>query len=146
MAREVATYSASGWVDPLTDVTSALEGELTCDIARGFHTRFPSLRDVALERAWGGWIAMTPPWLPVAGEAAKNVFYTIGCNGHGLAQAPYLGTLLGDRLAGDELHEDLRAVWRQRPRFAPAPIFSAPALRAMWAVDRMSDRLHRRAE
>ncbi|MEW2316530.1 FAD-dependent oxidoreductase [Streptomyces bauhiniae] len=49
--------------------------------------------------AWGGWIALTPSWLPVAGEATKNVFYAVGCNGHGLAQAPYLGTLLADRIA-----------------------------------------------
>ena len=97
---------------------------VVADIVRGFHERFPSLRDVAPQRAWGGWIAMTPSWLPVAGEAAANVFYAVGYNGHGLAQAPYLGTLLADRLAGDDLHDDLRAVWRARPRFAPAPLFS----------------------
>ena len=64
---------------------------------------------------------------------------------YGLAQAPYLGTLLADRLAGDDPHDDLRAVWRARPRFAPAPLFSGPALRAGWAIDRISDRLARRS-
>ncbi|MER7985451.1 FAD-dependent oxidoreductase [Streptomyces noursei] len=116
---------------------------VVADLVRGFHERFPSLSDVAPRRAWGGWIAMTSSLLPVAGEATKNVFYAIGCNGHGLAQSPYLGTLLADRLAGDRLHEDLAAVWRARPRFAP-PVFSAPTLHAAWAVDRISDRLHRR--
>jgi glycine/D-amino acid oxidase-like deaminating enzyme len=117
---------------------------VVADIVRGFHERFPSLRDVGPQRAWGGWIAMTPSWLPVAGEATANVFYAVGYNGHGLAQAPYLGTLLADRLAGDEPHDDLRTVWRTRPRFAPAPLFSGPALRAGWAIDRLSDRLYRR--
>ena len=117
---------------------------VVADIVRGFHERFPSLRDIAPQRAWGGWIAMTPSWLPVAGEAAENIFYAVGYNGHGLAQAPYLGTLLADRLAGDEPHDDLRAVWRARPRFAPAPLFSAPALRAGWAIDRISDRFSSR--
>ncbi|MER5390893.1 FAD-binding oxidoreductase [Saccharopolyspora sp. NPDC002686] len=112
------------------------------DLARGFRTRFPSLRDVALDRTWGGWIAMTSPWLPVAGEATKNVSYLIGCNGHGLAQAPYLGTLLADRLAGDELHDDLGTVWRVQPRFAPSLFCSPLTLRTMWAIDRLSDRLH----
>jgi glycine/D-amino acid oxidase-like deaminating enzyme len=116
---------------------------VVADLVRGFHERFPSLRDVTPQQAWGGWIAMTTSLLPIAGEATKNVFYAIGCNGHGLAQAPYLGTMLADRLVGDELHDDLRAVWRSRPRFAPAPAFSAPALRTMWAFDRISDRLHR---
>ncbi|MFF7774863.1 NAD(P)/FAD-dependent oxidoreductase [Streptomyces tanashiensis] len=111
------------------------------DLARGFHDRFPTLRDIAVQRAWGGWIAMTPSWLPVAGEAARNVFYAIGCNGHGLAQAPYLGTLLADRLAGNALHDDLTAVWRERPRFAPSPVFNAAALGTAWWIDRLSDRL-----
>ncbi|MFI2238325.1 NAD(P)/FAD-dependent oxidoreductase [Streptomyces chrestomyceticus] len=117
------------------------DAAVVADLGRGFHDRFPSLRDVAIRRAWGGWIAMTPSWLPVAGEAAKNVFYAIGCNGHGLAQAPYLGTLLADRLTGGGLHGDLGAVWRERPRFAPSPVANAPALRAAWALDRLSDRM-----
>ncbi|MEU7200908.1 FAD-dependent oxidoreductase [Streptomyces sp. NPDC045470] len=117
------------------------DAAVVADLGRGFHDRFPSLRDVAIRRAWGGWIAMTPSWLPVAGEAAKNVFYAVGCNGHGLAQAPYLGTLLADRLADGGLHGDLGAVWRERPRFAPSPVANAPALRAAWALDRLSDRM-----
>jgi glycine/D-amino acid oxidase-like deaminating enzyme len=114
---------------------------VVADLARAFHARFPSLRDIPLDRTWGGWIAMTSSWLPVAGEATKNIFYTLANNGHGLAQAPYLGTLLADRLAGEELHGDLAAVWRARPRFAPSPVLNAPILRALWAIDRMSDRV-----
>ena len=43
-------------------------------------------------------------WLPVAGESGPGVFYALGYNGHGLAQAPYVGTLMADRLAGREVH------------------------------------------
>ena len=117
------------------------DAAVVAEIVRGFHERFPSLRDVAAQRAWGGWIAMTPSWLPVAGEVTGHVHYAVGYNGHGLAQAPYLGTLVADRLAGDEPHEDLRAVWRERPRFGPAPLFTGPSLRGAWAIDRLSDRL-----
>jgi glycine/D-amino acid oxidase-like deaminating enzyme len=113
---------------------------VVADLAAGFRSRFPSLRDVPLDRTWGGWIAMTSSWLPVAGEATPNVLYAIGCNGHGLAQARYLGTLLADRLGGTEAHDDLNAVWRERPRLAPAPLFTRPALRTILAVDRLSDR------
>jgi glycine/D-amino acid oxidase-like deaminating enzyme len=111
------------------------------DIARGFRDRFPSLADAAPRRAWGGWIAMTPSWIPVAGEASPNVLYSVGYNGHGLAQAPYLGTLMADRIAGDEPHDHLRTVWRERPRFAPAPLFTGAALRMAWRIDRATDRL-----
>lgn len=121
-------------------VTRTPDAAVVDDIARGFRDRFPSLADVAPRRAWGGWIAMTPSWLPVAGEAAPNVFYGVGYNGHGLAQAPYLGTLLADRIAGEEPHEHLRTVWRERPRFAPAPLFTGPALRLGWTMDRAADR------
>jgi glycine/D-amino acid oxidase-like deaminating enzyme len=114
---------------------------VVADLTRGFRTRFPALADVPLDRTWGGWIAMTSSWLPVAGQASANVYYMIGCNGHGLAQAPYLGTLLADRLAAGEFHDDLRAIWHARPRFAPAFALNNPTLRAAWAVDRMSDRL-----
>ncbi|MFJ3660051.1 NAD(P)/FAD-dependent oxidoreductase [Streptomyces sp. NPDC090119] len=116
---------------------------VVADLTRGFHDRFPSLRDVAVERAWGGWIAMTPSWLPVVGESTKNVFYSIACNGHGLAQAPYLGALLADRLAGDELHDDLAPLWRDRPRFAPSPFLNSATLTAGWMADRLADRLNR---
>ncbi len=70
------------------------------DLIRGFYDRFPSLADVSVRRTWGGWIAMTPSWLPVVGEAAPNTLYLGGYNGHGLAQGPYLGTLVADVLAG----------------------------------------------
>jgi len=102
---------------------------------------FPTLRDARPQRAWGGWIPMTPSWLPVAGEAAPNVCYAVGYNGHGLAQAPYLGTLVADRLAGDEPHGHLRVVWCGRPRFAPSPFITGPGLKAGWTLDRVADRL-----
>ncbi|MGV9868379.1 NAD(P)/FAD-dependent oxidoreductase [Rhodococcus koreensis] len=120
------------------------EPAVVADLTRAFRTRFPSLHDIPPARTWGGWIAMTPSGLPVAGQATKNVYYAIGCNGHGLGQAPYLGTLLADRLTTDEDHNDLRTVWRARPRFAPSPLLTAPALRAAWTVDRMAERRHRR--
>ncbi|MCB0875991.1 MAG: FAD-binding oxidoreductase [Solirubrobacterales bacterium] len=114
---------------------------IVADVVRGFHERFPSLRDVSAERAWGGFIAMTPSWLPVAGEAGRNVFYALGYNGHGLSQAPYLGTLMADRLASGETHDDLAVLWRDAPRYQPAPLFTGPALRLGWAIDRVSDRM-----
>lgn len=117
------------------------EPSVATDLLRGFRERFPSLRDVAPQRTWGGWVAMTPSFLPVAGESSTKVTYALGCNGYGLTQAPYLGTLLADRLAGDALHDDLRAVWQKRPWFPPNLPYSPPALRALWALDRFSDRI-----
>jgi glycine/D-amino acid oxidase-like deaminating enzyme len=117
------------------------EAEVVEELGRGFRDRFPTLRDVALRRTWGGWIAMTPSWLPIAGQAARSVSYVLGYNGHGLAQAPHLGTLMADHLAGDAIQGDLEVFWRRQPRFLPAPQFTAPALRLGWMIDRFSDRV-----
>lgn len=111
------------------------------DIVRGFHERFPALRDVAAERTWGGWIAMTSSWLPLAGEGPGGVVYALGYNGHGLAQAPYVGTMVADRLVDGSSPEDLEAIWRDRLRPLPGPLTTAPALRLGWALDRLGDRV-----
>jgi glycine/D-amino acid oxidase-like deaminating enzyme len=117
------------------------EARVVKELGRGFRDRFPTLRDVAIRRTWGGWIAMTPSWLPIAGQAAPSVSYVLGYNGHGLAQAPYLGTLMADHLAGDPVQGDLETFWHRHPRFLPAPQFTAPALRLGWLIDRFSDRV-----
>jgi glycine/D-amino acid oxidase-like deaminating enzyme len=117
------------------------EPRVVKELGRGFCDRFPTLRDVALRRTWGGWIAMTPSWLPIAGGATPSVSYVLGYNGHGLAQAPHLGTLMADHLAGDAVGGDLEVFWRRQTRFLPAPQFTAPALRLGWLIDRFSDRV-----
>jgi glycine/D-amino acid oxidase-like deaminating enzyme len=113
--------------------------EVVADILRGLRDRMPELGEVSLRSAWGGWIAMTPSWLPVAGRTADGAHYAVGFNGHGLAQAPYLGSLVADEIAGGPRHDDLAALWRESPRFLPAPLFSGPALRLGWAIDRLGD-------
>ena len=108
------------------------DSRVVAELERGFRDRFPKLRNVPIRRTWGGWIAMTPSWLPIAGEAAPGVSYVLGYNGHGLAQAPHLGTLMADHLAGEAIQGDLEVFWRRRPRFLPAPQFTGGALRLGW--------------
>jgi glycine/D-amino acid oxidase-like deaminating enzyme len=109
------------------------------ELARAFATRFPSLADVAVERAWGGWIAITSSWLPVAGQIGANIHYSVACNGHGLAQAPYVGTLIADHIVDGERHEDLETIWQARPRFPRPMMMGRTGLRTIWAYDRIAD-------
>lgn len=109
------------------------------ELAGAFATRFPSLADVAIDRAWGGWIAITSSWLPLAGRMRDDIYYSVACNGHGLAQAPYIGTLIADAIVDGELHEDLRAVWQEKPKFPRPVMMSRAGLRTIWAVDRFND-------
>lgn len=112
---------------------------LVKELAEAFATRFPTLSDVAIDRAWGGWIAITSTWLPLAGQIDDNIFYSIACNGHGLAQAPYVGSLIADLIVDGERHEDLEGLWMKKPKF-PRPMMMGPlGLRTIWAVDRFND-------
>ena len=119
---------------------------LVAELTDAFHSRFPSLSDVQVARAWGGWIAITSSWLSLAGSLGEDVFYSIGCNGHGLAQAPYIGSLIADHLVDGTRHEDLELIWKDEPRFPPFVMMGRAGLRGVWALDRVCDALngHRR--
>jgi glycine/D-amino acid oxidase-like deaminating enzyme len=112
------------------------------ELADAFATRFPALADVAVERAWGGWIAITSSWLPLAGKIGDNVYYSIACNGHGLAQAPYVGSLIADLIVDGKRHEDLEVLWAREPKFPRPMMMGKHGLRAIWAVDRVNDRVN----
>ncbi|TQM33429.1 NAD(P)/FAD-dependent oxidoreductase [Nocardia bhagyanarayanae] len=124
--------------NPLPDRTPA--PHVADDLVRGFHDRFPGLRDIEPQRAWGGWIGMSSTWLPVAGEASDNVLYSLACNGHGFAQAQYVGHMLADHVTGAPRHEDLEAIWHGGKRFWPSFVGN-PALYLGWLADRAADRL-----
>ncbi|SFW86359.1 NAD(P)/FAD-dependent oxidoreductase [Amycolatopsis australiensis] len=131
-----------GQTFPLPAGTKSPDPGLVQELADAFATRFPSLADVAVDRAWGGWIAITPSWLPVAGRIGDNVFYSIACNGHGLGQAPYVGSLIADLIVDGERPEDLEVVWTRKPKF-PRPVMMSPlGLRTIWAIDRFNDMIN----
>ncbi|QSR28883.1 FAD-binding oxidoreductase [Nocardioides aromaticivorans] len=110
---------------PLPMSEKSPDPALVDELAGAFAHRFPSLADVRVARSWGGWIATTPSWLPVAGQIDGDVFYSVACNGHGLAQAPYVGTLIADLLVDGVRPADLDVLWADKPRF-PRPFMMSP--------------------
>jgi len=113
--------------------------KVIAELLGALHTRFPALSGIGAARAWGGWIAMTSSWLPIVGEASPDVYYALGYNGHGLGQAPYLGTLAAERILGNE-NDHLSLLWRNGEWFAPVVLASEPAVKAGWLIDRLTDR------
>jgi gamma-glutamylputrescine oxidase len=118
---------------------------VAADLLRGFRQRFPTLADVRPRRAWGGWIGMSSTWLPLAGEASPRVLYSIACNGHGFAQAQYVGHMLADRIAGEPMADDLATIWHRGGMFWPGMVNSA-ALNVIWLADRAADLLAARGK
>lgn len=111
-------------------------------MAKDLSDRFPSLSDVAIAQAWGGWIGVSSDWLAVAGQVGNNIYYSMACNGHGLCQVPYVGKMLADYIVDDEMPEDLAGIWEDVTKYPPsmALVLNPFTLRLAWAVDRINDR------
>jgi hypothetical protein len=70
------------------------------------------------------------------------VWYSCCCNGHGLAQAPYVGSLIADNIVDGTMHDDLAGIWKDEAKFPPFMMMSKAGLRTVWAVDRVGDLLN----
>lgn len=60
----------------------------------------PQLAGVSVERAWGGYVAITLDRLPHVGRI-DGAWYATGCNGSGVALNCWLGARIGEHLCGD---------------------------------------------
>jgi glycine/D-amino acid oxidase-like deaminating enzyme len=116
-------------------------------IERAFRERFPTLRDVPIDKVWGGWIALTFDYLPVRGTlAGGNTLYYTGCNGHGVPTCTLMGSLLADEALG-ETSQLARAIDRFVVPWPPEPLrwLAGRALLAyLRGVDRRVDASLRR--
>jgi gamma-glutamylputrescine oxidase len=61
---------------------------------------FPSLSDVKIANAWGGYLDITMSRAPDFGRLAPNVYYLQGFSGHGVALAGLAGKLAAEAIAG----------------------------------------------
>jgi gamma-glutamylputrescine oxidase len=61
---------------------------------------FPSLSDVNVAHAWGGYLDITLSRAPDFGRLAPNVYYLQGFSGHGVALAGLAGELASEAIAG----------------------------------------------
>lgn len=61
---------------------------------------FPSLSDVKVSNAWGGYLDITMSRAPDFGRLAPNVYYLQGFSGHGVALAGLAGELASEAIAG----------------------------------------------
>jgi glycine/D-amino acid oxidase-like deaminating enzyme len=109
-----------------------------------FRARFPMLDDVPIEAFWGGWIAMTLDFLPLCGptDGDPAVVHGVGFNGHGLAQATAMGTMIADVLAGRP-NEDVELLRRRLLPLPPEPfrwLLVHGITAVLWAIDRRVDR------
>jgi glycine/D-amino acid oxidase-like deaminating enzyme len=69
---------------------------------RELHRVYPELKDVAVEHDWSGPIDCTAEHLPVFDHLKNhpNIFYAVGFNGTGIAQAPVAGHVMASLVLG----------------------------------------------
>ena len=101
--------------------------------------RFPTLRGLAVQTCWSGYISFAADALPVVGEggANGNILYTAGCSGHGVGTQSLIGRLLAERICGDE-PAMLQALRHETPSLPPEPLRWA-AMRGLLAMANAMD-------
>ena len=93
---------------------------------------FPHLRDVPIDYAWGGTLAITMRRLPYLARVAPNILSASGYSGHGLGTATHAGMLMARAIQGQAEGFDTMAA-------LPIPAFpGGPALRNPLLVLAMS--------
>ncbi len=68
--------------------------DIAAKVRRPLGQIFPQLRDVRIDYAWGGTLAITTSRLPHLGEIAPGVFSASGYSGHGIALANLAGRIM----------------------------------------------------
>ena len=61
---------------------------------------FPHLRDVPIDHAWGGTLAITMKRLPFVARLAPNMLSASGYSGHGVGTATHAGLLMAQAIQG----------------------------------------------
>ena len=101
-----------------TDYPGDLDPNVTlaglAQIAEGFATDFPSLRNVPITRAWAGNLPFTSDMAPVIDEVAPGLFVGAG-HAFGNTAGPVTGRVLSQMIAGREPDVDISACRFGRP-------------------------------
>lgn len=88
---------------------------------------YPTLGDVEITHAWGGYVGITMPRKPFVREVMPNVISAGGYSGHGVMLSNFVGKLYAETVAGNrdrlKLLEELRI-----PPFPGGRRFRAPLL------------------
>ncbi|GGG62542.1 gamma-glutamylputrescine oxidase [Salipiger pallidus] len=101
---------------------------------------FPSLRDVRLDYAWGGTLAITMKRLPHLARLGENVISASGYSGHGVGTAVHAGRLLAETVRGQSEGFDAMAAL-PTPPFPGGPALRTPLLTLAMTWFALRDRI-----
>lgn len=99
---------------------------------------FPQLADVAIERLWGGFLAITANRAPDWGRLDPNIYYAHGYSGHGMAVTGLAGRVIAEAIRGQAERLDVYARIRHLP-FPGGRLLRTPLLVAAMAWYKLRD-------
>lgn len=105
---------------------------------------YPKLKDIRIDYAWGGHIAVTRSRLPSVGRIDGDVYYAQGFSGHGVALTNIVGKILAEMISGTAEEFDLFASIPHKP-FPGGQYLRWPAhvltMLSLSLIDRLNARL-----
>ncbi|MEP6068342.1 MAG: FAD-binding oxidoreductase [Paracoccaceae bacterium] len=101
---------------------------------------FPHLKDIRIDYAWGGTLAITMKRLPYLARLAPNVLSASGYSGHGLGTATHAGHLMARAIEGQTYGFDTMAAIPSTP-FPGGPALRNPLLALAMTWYALRDRL-----
>jgi gamma-glutamylputrescine oxidase len=113
---------------------------LTASMHKRMQRIFPTLTDVKVAFAWGGFLDITMSRAPDFGRLAPNVFYMQGFSGHGMSLTGLAGQLVAEAVAGTAERFDVFARIPHRD-FPGGPLFRRPSLMLAMLYYRLRDLL-----
>jgi glycine/D-amino acid oxidase-like deaminating enzyme len=105
--------------------------------------RIPCLEGIEVTHQWGGRIGMTYDGLPVIGCTGehRNLYYSMGYNGHGAAFAQLAGRMLAELVAGERTEQTDPLLTGRSLRAASSALVTYLAVKGTRIAYKISDRL-----
>jgi gamma-glutamylputrescine oxidase len=119
----------------------ANDQQLFGELEQVLRERLPQLKDVQVERGWTGRIAVSSDFLPNVGHLgqSKNIVYSVGYGGHGIAMASECGAIAAGLLLDKDPGDAAVLINRRKLPIPPEP-FRYVGARLMLASMAASDR------
>jgi len=110
--------------------------KIRADLQACYRMRYPDMRSHALPLVWGGVTALTRNGALYFGQAARDLYISIGCNGAGMLKGSVFGKLLGEMACGQQSPQLADALGFERPSWLPPEPLRGLAVRGAIAYQR----------
>jgi gamma-glutamylputrescine oxidase len=114
--------------------------DIAAKVRKPMSVVFPQLKDVKIDYAWGGTLAITMKRLPYMARVGRNILSASGYSGHGVGTATHAGALMARAVQGDGDGFDTMSVI-PTPAFPGGGAMRTPLLALAMSWYAMRDRL-----